>query len=1223
MLAVSATSAQETSGPRIEITGVNPVALPRVSVMVNAFDNFGQPLPDLVAENFRVVGELADRARVAEVVSFSDEKAVPITVVLAIDASSSMAGTPFQSARAAASAFVRAMAVDDPVAVLTFSTGTTLVHDFTTDRQSLLDSIARLGFGGETWLFDAALQAVERAATAANPRRAVILLSDGAHYDTTGSSTATSEDVRRAAVIDGVPVYTIGLGFGADRRYLTQLSEETNASFRESPTPVELDEIYTGLARLLRTQYDVTLDVDVPLDGRVWQLELEVDTPWGPVRARGNLRAPVPVPIFRFSSLPDPVVAPVELVAEVSADDGVAALTVALDDEEPVTLAEPPYSILIDPVSLSPATHRLQFSASDSDGDISSATLEFQVGALPPEVQLEPELAGEIEEAQHFTITVGGQTALAEARWRIDENAAATLDPALGFTIDPYTLAPGEHTLQLDVTNAGGGSASPDFPFIVPPLPLRFTIEGLQGGELLRDSAVVSVAVQNSQLPVTDIDYTLNDAPLADEDGRITLEAAQLRPGPATLIVSVRNAGGQTGTATLEFEVARLPLQIEVVGLTPGQIVDSDLELALDVSGQGSDFPLQVLLDGEPLSLQDGRASISVLALPPGEHTLVIRAQDEAGNITEATYPFTISPGPAQTATISARATATQVASQRFATAAAQATATQVVAERRATSLARSAAAAAGNRARIDATISARATATQVATQRFATAAAQATATQVVADRRATSLARSAAAAAGNRARIDATISARATATQVASQRFATAAAQATATQVVADRRATSLARSAAAAAGNRARIDATISARATATQVATQRFAAAQATATQVVAERRATSALRATAVAEQNRARVTSTSAARATATQVATQRFATAAAQATATQVVADRRATSALRATAVAEQNRARVTSTSAARATATQVATQRFATAAAQATATQVVAERRATAALRATAAAEQNRARVTSTSAARATATQVATQRIATAAAQATATQVVAERRATSALRATAVAEQNRARVTSTAAARATATQVATQRFATAAAQVVAERHATSALRATAVAEQNRARVTSTSAARATATQVATQRIATAAAQATATQVVAERRATSALRATAVAEQNRARVTSTVAARATATQVATQRIATAAAQAAATQVVAERRATSALRATAVAEQNRARVTSTVAARATATQVATQRFATAAAQATATQVVAERRATSALRATAVAEQNAPA
>ena len=182
MLMVSSSFAQETLGPRIEITGVNPVALPRVSVMVNAFDNLGQPLPGLVTENFRVVGDLAEHASVTEVVSFSDEKAVPISVLLAIDVSTSMAGTPIIKAKEAASAFVNTMADDDPVAILTFSSRSSLIQDFTTRRDILLAIIDGLVYGGQTLLYDASLQAITHAAAIDNPRRAVILLSDGAQF---------------------------------------------------------------------------------------------------------------------------------------------------------------------------------------------------------------------------------------------------------------------------------------------------------------------------------------------------------------------------------------------------------------------------------------------------------------------------------------------------------------------------------------------------------------------------------------------------------------------------------------------------------------------------------------------------------------------------------------------------------------------------------------------------------------------------------------------------------------------------------------------------------------------------------------------------------------------------------------------------------------------------------------------------------------------------------
>ena len=280
----------------------------------------------------------------------------------------------------------------------------------------------------------------------------------------------------------------------------------------------------------------------------------------------------------------------------------------------------------------------------------------------------------------------------------------------------------------------------------MPPLPILFEIEGLQEGELLEESAEVRVAVQSSQLPVTGIDYTLNDAPLADEDDQITLVAAELEPGAATLGVSVRNAGGQVETETLAFEVARLPLEIEVAGLSAGETIDSDVELTLNVIGQGSGFPVEALLDGEPILLQDGSATISILALQPGEHELEVRAQDDAGNISEASYPFSVSPGPAHTAT-------------------------RAVEERQATAAARAATAVEMNRARVAATIAARATATQAEAGRIAAVAAQATTTQVAMERRATSAARSAAAVERNRARVTATVAAYATATQVANER--------------------------------------------------------------------------------------------------------------------------------------------------------------------------------------------------------------------------------------------------------------------------------------------------------------------------------------------------------------------------------------------------------------------------------------------------------------------
>ncbi|MCY3945454.1 MAG: VWA domain-containing protein, partial [Anaerolineaceae bacterium] len=1017
LLLVSASLAQESQGPRIEITGVNPGGLPRVGVMINAFDNLGQPLPNLTAEDFRVTGELAPHARVSSVVSFSDPEAVPISAMLVIDVSTSMAGEPIEKAKEAAAAFVNSMAADDPVAVLTFSSRVNLIQGFTTDRERLLGIIDSLAYGGKTLLYDATLQAITLTAAIDNPRRAIILLSDGVHYDDQDRSRVNSAQANLTAVVEGVPVYTIGLGYGADRTYLEQLSTDTNAFFSESPSPQELNAIYTGLADLLRTQYDITLDVDVPLDGRVWQLELEVDTPWGAVRSSGRLRAPVPVPVFNFAPVDQPVSQPLEIMADIVADDGIAGVAVAMDDERPETVTGPPFTVLVDPVTLSPGEHSLTFSATDRDGDSGSATLEFSVAALPPEVHLDPEPGGELGEAETYTLEVGGQTPLDSANWRLDDGSAHPLDAALEFTIDPNTLEPGEHRLQLEVTNTGGVTSRPDYFFTVPPLPIRFEIEGLEEGDLLEDSAEIGVSVQSSQFPVTDVEFALNDVPLPDVDDRISLHAAELVPGAARLDVRVRSAGGQVETDSLEFEVARLPLEIELEDLPPGTSIDRDVDLGIDVSGQGSDFELEVLLDGEPLVLTEASIPLEILQLAPGQHSLVIRARDELGNVGEESFNFSVSPGPAQTAT--------QALAYRQAT--------QASIQRRATSAARSTQVSSQNRTRASATVAARATSTQAAALQMATAAAEATAiaqatgTQAAIDGHATASARSTALVQRNRERIAATSAARATSTQVAAEQGATAVARATATQIAVEQRAT---------------LDA-------------EATAVVQATGTQVVVERQATAAARSTEFTQRNRERVTATLAARATSTRIAEEQRATMVAEATATQVATQRiaTATSAAEATATQESLEQIATATSAARSTGTQDAIA-TATRAAEATATQIATRQIATATRAAEATGTQD-AIATATRVAEATATQVAARLFATAtrAAEATATQVATQQIATA-----------------TRAAEATATQIATQRIAT----------ATRAAEATATQIATQQIATATRAAEATATQIAT-----------------------------------------------------------------------------------------------------------------------------------------------
>lgn len=646
---------QETPEPRLEITGLSPVNLPTVTVSVNVFDDVGQPVGDLTAADFTVVGELADRARVVSVRSFSDEN-IPIRVVLAVDTSSSMEGMPIESARAAAAAFVDSIGSNDPVAIVTFSTGARVVQEFTTDRAALTSVINNLRSGGETYLFDGVMAAVNTAIASDNPRRAVILLSDGAQYDTTGGSDFTEADAVNQAIINGVPVYTIGLGFGADRHYLENLAENTNALFRESPTPAELEAIYSELANLLRTQYEVVLEVDVPLDGTTYELGLSVTTPQGTAQAAGRLRAPVPVPFIRLPELPSIIDTLTEVQAEVVADDPLTGVDIALDGTSQVSLTEPPYLYIIDPVALAPGGHTLTYTATDEDGDVGTAAADFTIAALPSNIAVIPPLEGEISEVQTFALEITGQTPPVSVSYTLDGGDPVELTEPYSITIDPYALTPGDHFAGITVSNAGGVTTSIVNQFSVPDLPIVFSVSGLESGAELRDRAEVSVEVISSQAPVNNIAFDVNGTPLEPATpNSAVLEALFLPPGLATLNINLTNELGQTAASSIDFQVAALPPVVSLGGLELGETLFAPRVVEINAGGQTAITGIRAQIDGVAVEVTESEPAtvlLDILALTPGAHILSVDVTNEGRMSTLVEVPFTVAEEPFLTQTV-------------------------------------------------------------------------------------------------------------------------------------------------------------------------------------------------------------------------------------------------------------------------------------------------------------------------------------------------------------------------------------------------------------------------------------------------------------------------------------------------------------------------------------------------------------------------------------------
>jgi VWFA-related protein len=663
-------SMQEAPGLRLELSGVNALELPYVEITVNVYNALGQPVGGLTEENFVLSGPLAEYATDLRVESVASSE-LPFASVLVIDASDSMTGVPLQRAKEAARIFVETVRDIDPVAVLAFGSTIELVQDFTTDKAALLAAIDSIGGLGRTALYQAAAEGVALASDAPVSRRALILLSDGAEYG--GLSTATAADAIQSAFLNGVPSYTIGLGYGAERSFLEGLSSATEARFYESPTAEELDEIYTALAQRLSSQYILSMQVNVPLDGREYDFELVAqreDVVSAPVD--GSVRAPIPVPVVNLAdSLPtDPIAERTEIPITIGADQALDRVMAAIDGGEAQALAGPPYTIIIDPLDYPPGPLTLEVSATDVDGDSGSASGTVVIAALPPLISLSRDLSemGAINEPIEITVNPFGQTPATDVQLSLNGAPFVTLEPPYTFLIDPLQLPPGDNRLEVVVTNEAGLESTYPADFIIADVPPVVSIVGLADGQTI--DAPLSFSLSGvSQTPIIEVGASINGVALADENGVFVLDPMTVPPGPAELTVTATTDRGQTGEASITVEIAALTPIVTLDGLSDGDTVSGDVPVTINVQAQTPGTHAMVMLNGVDVAHPVTFPATIVLpfsAMQPGDNDLSISVDTAAGTRGSLALTFTAPPvlfTPTPTPTITPNVPATGTAS--------------------------------------------------------------------------------------------------------------------------------------------------------------------------------------------------------------------------------------------------------------------------------------------------------------------------------------------------------------------------------------------------------------------------------------------------------------------------------------------------------------------------------------------------------------------------------
>jgi tight adherence protein B len=176
--------------------------------------------------------------------------------ILLVDASNSMQGAPIQNAMAASRAFLAERKKDLPVAIIVFGPDDSVLSNFTTDSAELQQAVAKTPATSEgTHIYDALINAVNKAKDQGLERTTIVLLSDG----TDVGSTASRAEALEAATGANVRVISVGLSSPQyDSATLKSLAGGTGGRYVETATPAELQPIFQEIGQQLSNEYEVT-----------------------------------------------------------------------------------------------------------------------------------------------------------------------------------------------------------------------------------------------------------------------------------------------------------------------------------------------------------------------------------------------------------------------------------------------------------------------------------------------------------------------------------------------------------------------------------------------------------------------------------------------------------------------------------------------------------------------------------------------------------------------------------------------------------------------------------------------------------------------------------------------------------------------------------------------------------------------------------------------------
>ncbi len=260
-----------------------------VLINVTVTDPLNRFVTGLEKQHFRLFEDKVEQ----NITQFSSEDA-PISIGLVFDTSGSM-GAKLQKSRQAAAEFFKTANPSDEFFLVQFNDRPTLAVPFTTDTDKLQSTLTFTQSKGRTALLDSVYLAMHEMKKAHNPRKALLIISDGGD----NSSRYTETEIKNAVREADVQIFAIGIFESLGNRgrtpeeaagpgLLNELAEQTGGREYAVENVAELPDIAAKIGIELRNEYILGYTPkNRERDGKYRRVQVKLNQPRGlpPLRA--------------------------------------------------------------------------------------------------------------------------------------------------------------------------------------------------------------------------------------------------------------------------------------------------------------------------------------------------------------------------------------------------------------------------------------------------------------------------------------------------------------------------------------------------------------------------------------------------------------------------------------------------------------------------------------------------------------------------------------------------------------------------------------------------------------------------------------------------------------------------------------------------------------------------------------------------------------------------